>query len=58
MQSLMQRNLIDECVLQIHPLVLGKGHRLFIDVPPTRFRLIDSVPTRTGVIIATYQRNA
>ncbi|UOQ49806.1 hypothetical protein MUN88_06955 [Gracilibacillus caseinilyticus] len=26
---MMQSNLIGEYVLQIHPLVLGKGHRLF-----------------------------
>ncbi len=55
-QSLMKRNLIDECVLQIHPIVLGKGRRLFVDVPFTNFKLSDSVNTRTGVIIATYQR--
>jgi dihydrofolate reductase len=55
-QSLLKRNLIDEYVLQIHPIVLGKGHRLFGDVPFTKFELIDSVNTRTGVTIATYQR--
>jgi dihydrofolate reductase len=55
-QSLMQRDLIDECVLQIHPRVLGRGRRLFVDVPFTNFNLIDSVNTCTGVIIATYQR--
>jgi dihydrofolate reductase len=55
-QSLMKAGLIDEYVLQIHPLVLGKGHRLFVDVPFRKFELIDSVNTPTGVIIATYQR--
>src|SRR5260370_24411840 len=30
-QSLMRRNLIDEFVLLIHPLVLGSGRRLFSD---------------------------
>ena len=55
-QSLMRENLIDEIVLQIHPIVLGKGHRLFVDVPLTKFKLIDSVSTGTGVMIATYQR--
>jgi dihydrofolate reductase len=54
-QSLMRRCLIDEFVLQIHPLVLGEGHRLFADVPRTSFRLIDSVTTGTGVVIATYR---
>src|SRR5712692_843267 len=31
-QSLMRRNLVDEFVLQIHPLILGSGRRLFTDV--------------------------
>ena len=42
--------------LQIHPLVLGKGRRFFPDGSPlTNFRLVDSVTTGTGVIIATYR---
>lgn len=54
-QSLMRRNLIDEYVLQIHPLILGKGRRLFPGgISNVRLRLIDSVTTGTGVIIATY----
>ncbi len=55
-QSLMRRDLIDEYVLQFHPLVLGSGRRLFPEAsPPATFRLADSVTTTTGVIIATYQ---
>jgi len=55
-QSLMRHNLIDEYVLLIFPLVLGSGRRLFRDggVPAT-LRLVNSVTTTTGVIIATYQ---
>ena len=57
LQSLMRSDLVDEYVLQIHPLVLGSGRRLFSDGgPPTTFRLADSVTTATGVIIATYQK--
>jgi len=53
---LMARNLIDEYVLLIHPLVLGSGQRLFPDGGPfVALRLIDSKPTSTGVVIATYQ---
>jgi dihydrofolate reductase len=55
-QSLMQRNLVDEYVLTIHPLVLGSGRRLFTDGGAVAaLRLVDSVTTTTGVVIATYQ---
>jgi dihydrofolate reductase len=54
--SLRRRNLIDEYVLLIHPLVLGQGRRLFTDdAPASELLLVDSVPTSTGVIIATYR---
>ena len=57
LQSLMRSDLVDEYVLQIHPLVLGSGRRLFSDGgPPATFRLADSVATATGVIIGTYQK--
>jgi dihydrofolate reductase len=56
-QSLMRRDLVDEFVLQIHPLVLGSGRRLFPDAGPLgTFQLAGSVATATGVIIATYQQ--
>jgi dihydrofolate reductase len=55
-QSLRSRNLIDEYVLLIHPLLLGSGRRLFPDgAPPSELRLTNSVTTTTGVVIATYQ---
>ncbi|TMK49147.1 MAG: dihydrofolate reductase [Actinobacteria bacterium] len=55
-QSLRRRNLIDEYVLLIHPLVLGRGRRLFPEgASPADLRLVNSVTTTTGVIIATYR---
>jgi dihydrofolate reductase len=55
-RSLMQRDLIDEFVLLVHPLVLGSGRRLFADDGRFRaFELADSVVTTTGVVIATYK---
>lgn len=55
-QSLMRRNLIDEYTLFIHPLVLGSGRRLFGEgLPTTTLRLISTLTTSTGVVIATYQ---
>jgi dihydrofolate reductase len=55
-QSLMRRNLIDEYVLLIHPLVLGSGRHLF--TAGGAFASLRPVATRTtstGVVIATYQ---
>ena len=55
-RSLMRRGLVDRYQLLIHPLVLGSGRRLFDDgVPCSELRLVSSVPTTTGVIIATYE---
>lgn len=54
LQSLRRRGLIDEYVVLIHPLVLGSGTRLFPDGPGDDLRLVESVPTTTGVIIARY----
>ncbi len=55
-QSLMRRNLVDEYILLIHPLVLGSGRRLFADGGAfAALRLVDTKTTTTGVVIATYQ---
>jgi dihydrofolate reductase len=55
-QSLMRRDLVDEFVLVIHPLVLGTGRRLFPDGgAPARLSLVDTRTTTTGVIVATYR---
>ena len=54
-QSLMRRNLVDEYVLLIHPLVLGPGRRLFTDGGAfAALRLVGTKTTTTGVVIATY----
>ena len=54
-ESLMYCNLVDQFLLLVHPLVLGTGRRLFDDVGFAKLRLVRSVPTTTGVIIATYE---
>jgi len=55
-QSLMRRNLIDEYMLLIHPLVLGTGRRLFAEGSPmTVLQCVDTKTTATGVVIATYR---
>jgi len=56
-RSLQAAGLVDELVLLIHPLVLGSGQRLFDDKSPdVRFELVDSTPSSTGVVVATYRR--
>jgi dihydrofolate reductase len=55
-RSLMQRALVDELVLMIHPVVLGQGRRFFDgEMPFTRLELADEVTTASGVMVATYQ---
>lgn len=51
--SLAAAGLVDDYVLMIHPLVLGSGRR-FPDGAAHPLRLVDSVQTSTGVIIARY----
>jgi dihydrofolate reductase len=55
-QSLLQADLLDELTLMVHPVVVGRGKRLFKDgVELKRLKLVDSKTTRTGVAILTYQ---
>ena len=55
-RSLTRHNLVDRYVLQIHPLVLGSGRRLFAeDGAYAALRLVDTKTTTTGVLIATYE---
>ena len=55
-QTLRRKDLVDEYVLLIHPLVLGAGRRLFPDgSPTTALRLLDTKTPSTGVVIARYQ---
>lgn len=56
-RSMIEQNLLDELTLLIHPVIAGGGRkRLFADdAALTRLELIESQPTSSGVIIATYQ---
>jgi dihydrofolate reductase len=55
LQALMERALVDEYLLMIHPVVLGTGRRLFRDGGAySKLRLVESVTTTTGVVIARY----
>jgi dihydrofolate reductase len=55
--ALLREDMIDALVLTIHPLVLGSGLRMFPEEGVlAKFRLVESIPTTTGVIIAVYER--
>jgi len=53
--SLVRRDLIDEYVLLITPIVLGTGRRLFPEGHKVRLRLLESLVSTKGVIFARYE---
>jgi dihydrofolate reductase len=58
-QSLIERDLVDELRLMIDPLLLGGGKSIFRDDGARRpLRLVHSEVTTTGAILATYAPTA
>ena len=53
-RALHAARLIDTYVLQIHPIVLGSGTRLFGAADRLDLALERAIPTTTGVLIAQY----
>jgi class 3 adenylate cyclase len=57
--GLLELDLVDELRLLLFPILLGSGKRLFReDADLRRLRLLSSAVTSSGVIIATYERQA
>jgi dihydrofolate reductase len=57
-QSLMQHDLVDELRLMIHPIVVGKGKRLFKDGMDTAgLKLVETKIYSAGVIDVLYARD-
>ncbi len=55
-RSLLKNDLIDELTLMVHPVVVGKGNRLFEgEMSLKRLELVSSKTTRTGVSLLTYK---
>jgi dihydrofolate reductase len=56
-QLLLKHDLVDEFWLNIHPITLGSGKKLFGNSAiPAAFTLIESTATPSGVIMANYKR--
>lgn len=56
--QLLAAGLLDRLILQTFPTILGGGKRLFgKGTPPRSMRLVSSVASTTGVVIATYDAN-
>lgn len=56
-QILLKNDLVDELWLNIYPLTLGAGKKLFDgEAIPAAFSLVESVITPSGVIVANYKR--
>ncbi|WP_324726631.1 dihydrofolate reductase family protein [Pseudomonas chlororaphis] len=57
-RQLLAAGLVDELQLMIHPIVLGRGKRLFDDhAQASAFTLVSSNRTPCGVLIARYVRS-
>ncbi len=56
-QLLLKNDLVDELRLKIHPVILGKGKKLYRNgTIPAAFTLMESSVTSKGVILANYKR--
>jgi dihydrofolate reductase len=56
LQTLIKHELVDQYNIMIFPVVLGRGKRLFGDgTVPAGLRLVESVTSSTGVIVARYE---
>jgi dihydrofolate reductase len=57
LQTLLREDLVDELRLVVFPVTLGEGKRLFADgTVPRTWRLTASSATKTGVLMASYER--
>jgi len=55
-RSLLRERVLDELRLLVHPIVVGRGGRLFPDgEPQTPLELVDSKTFSTGVVYLTYR---
>ncbi len=56
LQTLITAELIDEYIIMVYPVVIGRGKRLFENgVPPSRLALVETLSTPKGVLYNTYR---
>ncbi|TPQ21727.1 dihydrofolate reductase family protein [Streptomyces sporangiiformans] len=55
---LLAHGLLDELHLLVHPIVVGRGQRLFEDTPTHPLKLVKSETFQTGVLDLTYVPDA
>jgi dihydrofolate reductase len=55
-QSLVREDLVDEYRLMTHPIVVGKGYRLFTELPEARRLELVEATTYGGTVVRVYRR--
>lgn len=55
-QSLARLDLFDEYVVNVNPILLGGGVRMFEDLPRTKLNLVSATPFSSGVVGFHYKR--
>jgi dihydrofolate reductase len=56
LHALLQHDLVDELLLTVYPVAVGKGKRVFPDRIDTKFKLASAHPYPTGVLGLSYTR--
>lgn len=52
----MRHDLVDEYRFMVHPIVVGRGKRLFNDgIDTSVLKLVDSKPFTSGIVVLTYE---
>jgi dihydrofolate reductase len=57
-QSLARLDLFDEHLINVNPVLLGGGIRMFEDLPMTKLELISATPFSSGVVGFHYKRKS
>lgn len=55
-QSLARLDLFDEYIVNVNPILLGGGIRMFEDLPRTKLSLVSATPFSSGVVGFHYER--